>query len=95
MEHKNQLGKEDNIMFVLGATRPEKLKEIREFCPKHFFLVPGVGAQGGTVEEVAKNGLNENCGLLINSSRGIIFADNSKNFDLVARSEERRVGKEC
>ena len=67
-------GSKENTMYVLGATRPEKLKEIREYCPDHFFLVPGVGAQGGTVEDVAKNGMNSHCGLLVNSSRGIIAA---------------------
>ena len=81
-------------MYVLGATRPEKLKEIREYCPDHFFLVPGVGAQGGTVEEVAKNGLNSHCGLLVNSSRGIIFADKSENFGVVAGEKARELAEE-
>lgn len=70
----------DRIMFVVGATKPEKIKEIRSFCPDHFFLIPGVGAQGGTIEDVALNGMNERCGILINASRSIIFADNSANF---------------
>lgn len=70
----------NRLMFVIGATRPEKLKEIREFCPDHFLLVPGVGAQGGTMEEVAENGLNSKAGLLVNSSRGIIFASNGTDF---------------
>ncbi len=94
MEHTMQLGSIDNTMFVVGATRPEKLKEIREFCPEHFFLVPGVGAQGGTVEEVAKNGLNSKCGLLINSSRGIIFADNTENFAIVAGVKAKEIAEE-
>jgi orotidine-5'-phosphate decarboxylase len=68
------------IMFVVGATRAEKLAEIREFCPDHFLLVPGVGAQGGSAEEVIKYGSNSSCGLLINSSRGIIYASSDKNF---------------
>lgn len=70
----NLWGDKDNIMFVVGATRAQKLKEIREFCPDHFFLVPGVGAQGGTIEEVAKYGMNSNIGLLINVSRSLIYA---------------------
>ncbi len=87
-------GSKENTMFVLGATRPEKLAEIREYCPDHFFLVPGVGAQGGTVEEVAKYGLNSHCGLLVNSSRGIIFADSSENFAVVAGEKARELAEE-
>ena len=87
-------GSKDNTMFVVGATRPEKLAEIREYCPDHFFLVPGVGAQGGTVEEVAKYGLNQHCGLLVNSSRGIIFADSSENFAVVAGEKARELAEQ-
>ncbi len=68
------------IMFVIGATKASKLKNIREIAPDNFLLVPGVGAQGGTIEEVAEYGLNKNCGLIVNSSRGIIYADNTTNF---------------
>jgi len=74
------------IMFVVGATKAEKLKDIRAIAPDNFLLVPGVGAQGGTIEEVAENGLNKNCGLIVNSSRGIIYADNSKNFANAAKN---------
>jgi orotidine-5'-phosphate decarboxylase len=74
----------DNIMYVVGATRAEMLKDIRKIVPDHFLLVPGVGAQGGSLEEVSKYGMNSTCGLLVNSSRGIIFADNGENFDRVA-----------
>ena len=77
-------GTSDNIMYVVGATRAEMLKDIRKIVPDHFLLVPGVGAQGGSLEEVSKYGMNSTCGLLVNSSRGIIFADNSENFDKVA-----------
>ena len=77
-------GTTDNIMYVVGATRAELLREIRRIVPDHFLLVPGVGAQGGNLEDVAKYGMNNKCGLLVNSSRGIIFADNSENFDRVA-----------
>lgn len=76
----SQWGSKENIMFVVGATRPEQLARIRQICPDNFFLVPGVGAQGGTVEEVAKSGMNSSCGLLVNSSRGIIYADSSDKF---------------
>ena len=77
-------GSTNNLMYVVGATRAEMLKEIRRIVPDHFLLVPGVGAQGGSLEEVAKYGMNNKCGLLVNSSRGIIFADSSENFDRVA-----------
>jgi orotidine-5'-phosphate decarboxylase len=77
-------GSINNIMYVVGATRAEMLKEIRRIVPDHFLLVPGVGAQGGSLEEVAKYGMNSKCGLIVNSSRAIIFADNSENFDKVA-----------
>ena len=67
-------GTPDNLMFVIGATRPEMLSRVRELAPDSFLLVPGVGAQGGTIEAVAEFGLNSKCGLLVNSSRGIIYA---------------------
>ncbi len=70
----------DNLMFVTGATRAEKLKDIRKWVPDHFLLVPGVGAQGGSLEEVARHGMNDRCGLLVNSSRGIIYAGKDKDF---------------
>ena len=70
----------DNMMFVVGATKADKLSEIRSFCPDNFLLVPGVGAQGGSAEEVIKYGANDKGGLLINSSRGILYADASENF---------------
>ncbi|MFM2048227.1 MAG: orotidine-5-phosphate decarboxylase [Bacteroidota bacterium] len=73
-------GNEENIMFVVGATKPEYFKHIRAIAPKHFLLVPGVGAQGGTVEDVCQYGLAENCGLLINVSREIIYASNQIDF---------------
>jgi orotidine-5'-phosphate decarboxylase len=73
-------GTPDNLMFVVGATRPETLGEIRREAPDHFFLVPGVGAQGGTVQAVSEAGLNDKCGLLINSSRGILYASDGDDF---------------
>ncbi len=75
----SQWGTPENMMYVVGATRPEMLADIRKLVPDHFFLVPGVGAQGGTVEAVAKFGMNNDCGLLVNSSRGIIYAGNDEN----------------
>jgi orotidine-5'-phosphate decarboxylase len=80
IEKASGWGNLNNIMFVVGATRPEKIAEIRQFCPDHFFLVPGVGAQGGSVKEVAENGLNRTCGLLVNISRSIIFASKDESF---------------
>ncbi len=71
-------------MYVVGATRAEMLSEIRKIVPDHFLLIPGIGAQGGSLAEVARYGLNDKCGLLVNSSRGIIFADNTERFDKVA-----------
>lgn len=73
-------GTANNMMYVVGATRPEYFKEIRKIVPEHFLLVPGVGAQGGDLDEVMKSGLNEDYGLLINSSRGIIFVSQGEDF---------------
>lgn len=87
-------GTTDNLMYVVGATRAEMLKDIRRIVPDHFLLVPGVGAQGGSLAEVAKYGLNTKCGLLVNSSRGIIFADNSENFDKAAGEKARELQAE-
>ena len=87
-------GSVDNLMYVVGATRAEMLKGIRKLVPDHFLLVPGVGAQGGSLEEVAKYGLNSKCGLLVNSSRGIIFANNTENFDRVAGEKAKEIQSE-
>ena len=84
-------GTADNMMFVVGATRAEMISEIRKIVPDHFLLIPGVGAQGGNLAEVAKYGLNSACGLLVNSSRGIIFADNSEKFDKAAGEKAREL----
>ncbi len=78
-------GTTDNMMYVVGATKAEKLEEIRAIIPEHFLLVPGVGAQGGSLEEVAKYGMNDQCGLLVNSSRGIIYASGDTDFAEKAR----------
>ena len=81
-----QWASSEKMMFVVGATHPEELGKIREMLPDYFFLVPGVGAQGGDLQAVADYGLNSDCGLLVNSSRGIIYA--SKNFDFADRAAE-------
>ncbi|MGM0648377.1 MAG: orotidine-5'-phosphate decarboxylase, partial [Bacteroidota bacterium] len=73
-------GSEDNMMFVVGATKAEMLEKVRMIVPDHFLLVPGVGAQGGSLSEVARYGMNHQCGLIVNSSRGIIFASQNKDF---------------
>ncbi|MDF1696476.1 MAG: orotidine-5'-phosphate decarboxylase [Saprospiraceae bacterium] len=73
-------GNPGNLMYVIGATHPESFKEIRELAKEYFFLVPGIGAQGGDLDGVVSNGANTECGLLINSSRGIIYAGNGENF---------------
>lgn len=87
-------GNEENMMYVVGATRAEMLQDIRKIAPKHFLLVPGVGAQGGSLAEVARNGMNEQCGLLVNSSRGIIFAGDGEDFAQKARSAATEVQQE-
>jgi len=74
-------------MYVVGATKAESLVEIRKQIPDYFLLVPGVGAQGGSLEDVCKYGMNSNCGLLVNSSRGIIYASSEIDFAQRARAE--------
>ncbi len=80
MEEMMSISTPDNMMFVVGATKADKLSEIRAFCPDNFLLVPGVGAQGGSAKEVMKYGANSMGGLLINSSRGILYADSSESY---------------
>lgn len=87
LEISQKWGSADNTMYVVGATKAEMLSGIRKIVPDHFLLVPGVGAQGGSLEEVAKYGLNQDCGLLVNSSRGIIYAGKGTDFADVARAE--------
>lgn len=89
-----QWGTKENLMFVCGATKAEKFTEIRKLAPEHFLLVPGVGAQGGSLKEVCKYGLNKDCGLLVNSSRGIIFADKTEDFAKVASEKARELQEE-
>lgn len=87
-------GSPDDLMYVVGATKAEKLQEIRKIVPDHFLLVPGVGAQGGSLQEVAQNGMNDLCGLLVNSSRGIIYASSGKDFAEKAGEAAREVQQE-
>jgi orotidine-5'-phosphate decarboxylase len=87
-------GTSENMMYVVGATKAEKLKEIREIVPDHFLLVPGVGAQGGSLEAVANNGMNNKCGLLVNSSRGIIYASTDVDFAEKAGEAAKKVQQE-
>ena len=81
----SEWGDASKLMYVVGATRSESIGEVRAMTPDHFFLVPGVGAQGGSMKDVADYGWNDNCGLLVNSSRGIIYAGNGEDFGDKAR----------
>lgn len=80
-----------NLMYVVGATKVEYLKEIRDIVPDHFLLVPGIGVQGGSLEEVCKYGMNKQVGLLVNSSRGIIYASFAMDFDKVAAAKAKEI----
>ena len=84
-------GNPNNLMFVMGATRVESLINIRVIVPDHFLLIPGVGAQGGDLSVVCKYGMNKQCGLLVNSSRGIIYASDGEDFAEAAGSEARKL----
>jgi orotidine-5'-phosphate decarboxylase len=83
-----------NMMYVVGATKAEMLKEIRRIVPEHFLLVPGVGAQGGSLQEVAKYGMTPDCGLIVNSSRNIIYASAGTDFAEKAREEAKKMQQE-
>jgi orotidine-5'-phosphate decarboxylase len=91
LQKSSEWGTAENLMFVVGATRAEGIGEVRKLVPNHFFLVPGVGAQGGSLEDVVKYGWNHDCGLLVNSSRGIIFASNGADFAEKARVEAKKM----
>ena len=87
-------GNADNMMYVVGATQGEAFKDIRRHAPNHFLLVPGIGAQGGSLHDVCQYGMNKDCGLLVNSSRGIIYASNGVDFAQVAAEKAREVQEE-
>lgn len=84
-------GNDENMMYVVGATRAEFLSDVRRIVPKHFLLVPGVGAQGGSLEEVCRYGLNDDIGLLVNASRSILYAGKEADFAEAARAEAARM----
>lgn len=84
-------GNDEDMMYVVGATQGKMFVDIRKLAPKHFLLVPGIGAQGGSLEEVCKYGMNETCGLIVNSSRAIIYADKTVNFAKTAGEEAKKV----
>lgn len=91
LETSQQWGNPDNMMYVVGATKADMLTQVRAIVPNSFLLVPGVGAQGGSLEEVCKYGLTNECGLLVNSSRGIIYASNGMDFAERAGEEARKL----
>ncbi len=91
VEKANSWATHEQLMYVVGATRGELIADMRKIAPKNFFLVPGVGAQGGTVEDVMKHGKSDEIGLLINSSRGIIYAGSDENFADQARDSAKKV----
>jgi orotidine-5'-phosphate decarboxylase len=91
LETSKAWGNVDNTMYVVGATKAEMLSSIRKIVPQHFLLVPGVGEQGGNLDEVARHGMNDRCGLLVNSSRSIIFADGSEKFAQAAEENAKEL----
>ena len=91
MRKGQEWGTPQNMMFVVGATRGEMFRDVRRVAPDHFLLVPGVGAQGGSLEEVCRYGMSKDCGLLVNSSRGIIYASNDDHFAEIAGNKAREI----
>lgn len=94
LDKVKEWGTPDNTMFVVGATRGEAFTKVRQRVPDHFLLVPGVGAQGGSLQEVCQYGMNKDCGLLVNSTRGIIYASDGKDFAERAREEALKLQQE-
>lgn len=90
----SEWGDPGNIMYVVGATQGRMFEEIRRIIPEHFLLVPGVGAQGGSLADVVRYGINKDCGLLVNSSRGIIHASKDEDFDKVAAIKAKEMQQE-
>ena len=91
LRKSQEWGNADNMMYVVGATQGHMFEDIRKVAPDHFLLVPGIGAQGGSLEEVCKYGMTKDCGLIVNSSRAIIYADKTENFATVAAQEAKKV----
>ncbi len=79
-------GSAENLMFVIGATRPEEFGNVRKILPEHFFLIPGIGTQGGDLKVVSEKAMNSDCGILLNISRAIIFAGQGQDFDRQSRA---------
>lgn len=94
LKKSQEWASDEQMMYVVGATQSKMFQEIRKIIPNHFLLVPGIGAQGGSLEEVAKYGMNSQCGLLVNSSRQIIYADNSEQFAEAAAEEAWKIQEE-
>lgn len=94
LQTSTEWGNEGNMMYVVGATKASYFTEIRKIVPEHFLLVPGVGAQGGDLNQVSEFGMNSNCGLLVNSSRGVIYASSGKDFAEAARSSAQAIQEE-
>ena len=94
LQKTSSWGNPDNLMFVIGATKHEMVKNIRDAYPNHFFLVPGVGAQGGSLSEITQSGINSDCGLLVNASRAIIFASTGEDFAQAARLSSQHYQEE-
>ena len=91
IEKSSQWAGPEEMMYVVGATQGRAFEDIRKIVPNHFLLVPGVGAQGGSLEEVCKYGMNSTCGLIVNSSRGIIYVDKTEKFAEAARNAAKEV----
>lgn len=94
LRKSQEWGNEDNMMYVVGATQGRMFEDVRKIVPNHFLLVPGVGAQGGSLQEVCEYGITKDCGLLVNSSRGIIYASNGTDFADAAREKAHDLGSE-
>lgn len=86
-----QWASNEQMMYVVGATQGQLFEDVRKIAPNHFLLVPGIGAQGGSLEDVCRYGMNQECGLLVNSSRGIIYAENNENFAYAAAREAQKL----
>lgn len=91
LKTSQQWASDEEMMYVIGATQDKLFERVRKIAPNHFLLVPGIGAQGGNLEAVCKVGMNDTCGLLVNSSRAIIYADNSDDFAITAAKEAQKV----
>ena len=94
LRRSQEWGNDENMMYVVGATQGAMFADIRKLAPNHFLLVPGVGAQGGSLQEVCKYGMIKDCGLLVNSSRGIIYASNQEDFAEVAAQKAKELQQE-